>query len=1140
MRSLVLNMSCPRDLALLRVCVCGRSTADATRAGATRQCARIVGSLVGHSDRVSGVAFVTDPMCKQLAHLLVSVGNDGAVRLWDARPDVMLGLGKLGSHDQAATAVACSPCAGASDVVLSAGRDGTLRVWSIKGKAMRSCWRPLTATGGPVWPCAVALSPASASAAAVGYQSGVVLLVDIDASTVTQKLAGHEEQIQCLAFRPLLQSVAAGSATLVSSSKDRTVRLWSTGVEEVNDGAGLQQWCCEQVLAVPKPTSGALTPQQKSRLWTACCWAFHSELGWVLCTTGYVGDVHVWAGQKKNQKSVGAGSTKGLQPLPITGGHSRPIFAICSLTAPTAGTEDADAESVSTESDWLLTVSMDRSIGCWDMEKRQCRWTMPSLGGFVYRIKFAPTDPYRMAVAVGDKSIRVWRRNKPMVGNASTSAATEQLVSPQGPEFDVSFLWKGVKEKVTALCWHPTDETKLAFGLDDGAVGIYTLAGGAGADGHVHKMFDGQHSGTVFVLAWPAAAGSTDTGRGSDTEQDPPVYSAGADGRVYQWTKKKVVDVDNLILAGHGRLQEDTKAGTKTPKMQRSCISFSADSRKVALGNADGSIEVYLTEQPSSPDSGSKAPGWRLIRVYHEHSALVYTMAWGAVNADWPEERDWLASGSEDRTIRVHDTGQAERLSLAAGQDDSANPFRRAAPTETDRLALLCGHARAITEVSWSPHSRGLLASSCLDGTAQVWTVTSKECAVASMREHAGRVLCVAWSPLDPDILYSGADDQTVRRWDMLSQVHKSPPARNKSGKRTTGKVLSNPTGTDISSAPEPAPGPASDGPRQRKTRVKRKPKGILPELVDTENADESSQNSCTNLASYIFDRQSPSPQVNSPTHMPTRDRLLFGGVDSAVDTVDTAISALSDSSSNTVESGAILEMWRGNVGAALNLVASNSGSSDLSTWTALSVLAGRDVWKSMMEVQGHALISRGDIHSGVLHLLAAEQTEAAVRAYREAGMFHEALTLAKLRLGDDDKIVKDLYVDYAAILEKKRDFTTATKCYLAAGLPQKAVQTLTRRGDLNGYKQAYEISCMSAEGGDHSLAALCGCQCQVLGEWDAAASYYLQHNELAAYLPRPITLSSALISVVLEFCIVLAAAQGRGSAEQVCHLSLY
>eukprot|EP01043_Picozoa_sp_COSAG02_P097149 COSAG02_NODE_33392_length_500_cov_1.753117_2_plen_80_part_01 len=56
---------------------------------------------------------MADPQCKELAHLLVSVGNDGAVRLWDARPEVMLGLGKLGSHDQAATAVACSPCAGA-------------------------------------------------------------------------------------------------------------------------------------------------------------------------------------------------------------------------------------------------------------------------------------------------------------------------------------------------------------------------------------------------------------------------------------------------------------------------------------------------------------------------------------------------------------------------------------------------------------------------------------------------------------------------------------------------------------------------------------------------------------------------------------------------------------------------------------------------------------------------------------------------------------------------------------------------------------------------------------------------------------------------------------------------------------------
>jgi tetratricopeptide (TPR) repeat protein len=277
---------------------------------------------------------------------------------------------------------------------------------------------------------------------------------------------------------------------------------------------------------------------------------------------------------------------------------------------------------------------------------------------------------------------------------------------------------------------------------------------------------------------------------------------------------------------------------------------------------------------------------------------------------------------------------------------------------------------------------------------------------------------------------------------------------------------------------------------------------------VDVEGSDDNLQKSCANLASHIFDRQAQSPQRRDRPHIPTGDRLLFGGIDSAIDTVDTAISALNDSSSNTVDSEATLEMWRGNIGAALNLVTSSRGlndkisaSSDFSTWTALSVLAGRDVWKSMMEVQGQALISRGDIHNGVLHLLAAEQAEAAVGAYREAGMFHEALTLAKLRLGDDDKIVTDLYVDYAASLEKKREFTTATKCYLAAGLPQKALQTLIRRGDLDAFKQAYEISCLSAEGGDHSLAALCGCQCQALGEWDAASSYYLRHDELVAYV---------------------------------------
>ena len=1105
---------------------------------ATGRCARIVGSLVGHSDRVSGVAFVADPTGRQLAHLLVSVANDGGVRLWDARPGVMLALGKLGSHDKAATAVACSPCAGASDVVLSAGRDGTVRVWSIKSKTMRSSWRPLTATGGPVWPCAVALSPASARIAAVGYQSGVVLIVDLERSAVLQKLAGHEEQIQALAFRPqqLGSSSSAGGlsgAVLASTSKDRTIRLWEAQLlAELEDGGGSSgdggqwRWRCADSLAVPKPTAGALTPQQKTRLWVACCWSLHADMGWVLCTTGYVGDIHVWPSREKSGNGSGAAGREGkaLQPLPITGGHSRPIFGMCCLEPTTSiGGEPIVTQNESSQSHWLLTVSMDRSIVCWDVDALQSRWTMPSLGGFVYRVKFAPSDPYRMAIAVGDKSIRIWRRPKLL---PATAGGSEPSMGAPTSEFDVSFLWKGVREKVTALCWHPTDETKLAFGLDDGAVGIYTLAGGTGADGHVHKMFDGQHRGTVFALVWPAAASGSGSGggRGGGDDKDPPVYSAGADGHVFRWTKKKVMDVDSLILAGQGRLHEGTSGGAKSHVTQRSCVAFSADSQKVALGNADGSVEVYLTDQPASPGAaagnGNQSTGWRLVRVYHEHSALVYTLVWGHANADWPEEQEWLASGSEDCTIRVHDTKDAPRLSAAAaaaaaatpGQDDQADPFRRAAPVETDRLALLRGHTRAITELAWSPHTRGLLASSCLDGTAQVWNVTDSNCAVANMRDHAGRVLCVAWSPLEPDILHSGADDQTVRRWSTLSQLHTSPPARRKAGKRDSQKP-SNPAGPASPSLPQTPPTTStSGGSRQRKARVKRKPKGILSELAGMDSSDETMQKSCLHLASQTLGRASSESPVEKPTgNLPMRDRLLFGGPGSAVETVDSEIVGLGEArtSGDAVESGAILEMWRGNVGAALSAVTaarSNGGEDstpgDLSTWTALSILAGRDVWQSMMEVQGQALISRGDIHNGVLHLLAAEQTQAAVSAYREAGMFHEALTLAKLRLGDDDAIVKELYVDYAASLEKKRDFTTATKCYLAAGLPQKAVQTLTRRGDVSAYKQAYEISCMiTSGGGDHSLAALCGCECQALGEWEAAASYYLRHDELKPYL---------------------------------------
>lgn len=59
---------------------------------------------------------------------------------------------------------------------------------------------------------------------------------------------------------------------------------------------------------------------------------------------------------------------------------------------------------------------------------------MPGIGGFVYSLSISPLDPARVALAVGDNTVRVWVTN-----NSSDP-------------FDSVLLWKGIQAKVSVVC----------------------------------------------------------------------------------------------------------------------------------------------------------------------------------------------------------------------------------------------------------------------------------------------------------------------------------------------------------------------------------------------------------------------------------------------------------------------------------------------------------------------------------------------------------------------------------------------------------------------------------------------------------------------------------------------------------------
>ena len=143
----------------------------------------------------------------------------------------------------------------------------------------------------------------------------------------------------------------------------------------------------------------------RSRVWIALAW--HPTQIDMLISTGQMGDLVLWdisSSRPRNQM--------------FSAGHQRTIFSI-----------SFDPNN----HDQLITTSLDRQIILWDMKSMKMKWNIPSLGGFVYHIDVSPHEADRLAIAVGDNTIRIWN-----ITNASNP-------------YDCQLLWKGLQSKVTTV-----------------------------------------------------------------------------------------------------------------------------------------------------------------------------------------------------------------------------------------------------------------------------------------------------------------------------------------------------------------------------------------------------------------------------------------------------------------------------------------------------------------------------------------------------------------------------------------------------------------------------------------------------------------------------------------------------------------
>ena len=174
---------------------------------------------------------------------------------------------------------------------------------------------------------------------------------------------------------------------------------------------------------------------------------------------------------------------------------------------------------------------------------------------------------------------------------------------------------------------------------------------------------------------------------------------------------------------------------------------------------------------------GSPVPGLTLRHVLRGHTSVINRIAWSPDGL-------YLASPSDDETIRIWDARSGACVRTIKGHTDSINSVawspdgKQLASASSDqtirlwnavggkRLQTLGGHADPVLDVAWSPDG-GILASAGVDRVIRLSNPVTG-LLIKELDGHYDQVRSLLWLP-DGQILASGSANNAIRLWDIES-----------------------------------------------------------------------------------------------------------------------------------------------------------------------------------------------------------------------------------------------------------------------------------------------------------------------------------------------------------------------------------
>jgi WD40 repeat protein len=492
-------------------------------------------TLRGHSSGVMSVAFSPN------GQILASGSHDQTIRLWDISSGQCQKT--LQGHSGGVWSVAYSSSSPSKyshqDTTLASGSaDGTIKLWEISSG---QCYKTLQGHGDEVF--SVAFSPDGQTLASGGEDSSIKLW-SVSSGQHLKTLQGHDNGVKSVTFScdsTAVATLGASGDILVSSSCDRTIKLWS-----VSDGN------CQRTLKghaetvscvaisptveaygnLPMLASGSM--DRTVKLWDIslgeCCRTLQ----------GYSGGVFAVAFSPDGQTLASGGSDRAVRLWDTNSGQ-------CSQTLQ-GHTNAISSLAFSGDNRLLASGSLDGTVRLWDIATGRCLKRLQEHTKQILAVAFSP-DGQTLASSCFDQKIRLWdvRTGQCLrTWQEDTYSIYAIAFSPDGQTLAVSLdgtvkLW----DLTTGQCRQTLHtEANLVFCVafsPDGQIlasGDQTIRLWDVSTGHCLKVLEG-HTDRVLCVAYSSSSPS----EYSPIPPTPPtpggawgiLASGGDDGTIRLW-----------------------------------------------------------------------------------------------------------------------------------------------------------------------------------------------------------------------------------------------------------------------------------------------------------------------------------------------------------------------------------------------------------------------------------------------------------------------------------------------------------------------------------------------------------------------------------------------------------------------------